>query len=134
MKTRIARDVATARRPGRPIPAALGTAGWAQAAADRARIRSVLRAPPDWRAPATTSVPASTTKHGAAGAPIAAPPANFQAKLTVSSPGDIYEQEADRIAGAVAAPGHPTLSGSAPRTQRLAGRPSGQMDAAPASA
>ena len=72
MKTRIARDVATARRPGRPIPAALGTAGWAQAAADRARIRTVLRAPPDWRAPATTSVPASTTSHGAAGAPIAA--------------------------------------------------------------
>jgi hypothetical protein len=45
----------------------MGTAGWAQAAADRARIRTVLRAPPDWRAPATTSVP------GAAGAPIAAP-------------------------------------------------------------
>ena len=51
----------------------MGTAGWAQAEADRARIRTVLRAPPDWRAPATTSVPASTTKHGAAGAPIAAP-------------------------------------------------------------
>ena len=70
MKTRIPRDVATARRPGRPIPAAMGTAGWAQAEADRARIRSVLRAPPDWKAPATTSVPASTTQHGA---PIAAP-------------------------------------------------------------
>jgi hypothetical protein len=149
----------------------MGTVGWAQAEADRARIRSVLRAPPDWRAPATTSAPASTAKHGAAGAPIArtdivrtgghalnpAPPqaggqaetiakhgvsqmpvypkspANFQAKLTVSSPGDIYEQEADRIAGAVAAPAHPTLSGSALRTQRLAGQPSGQMDAAPAS-
>ena len=70
MKTRIPRDVATARRPGRPIPAAMGTAGWVQAEADRARIRSVLRAPPDWKAPATTSVPASTTQHGA---PIAAP-------------------------------------------------------------
>ena len=52
MKTRIPRDVATARRPGRPIPAAIGTAGWAQAEADRARTRTVLRAPPDWRAPA----------------------------------------------------------------------------------
>jgi hypothetical protein len=71
VKTRIPHDVATARRPGRPIPAAMGTAGWAQAQADRARIRTVLRAPPDWRAPATTSVPASTTKHGAGGAPIA---------------------------------------------------------------
>ena len=70
VKTRIPRDGATARRPGRPIPAAMGTAGWAQAEADRARIRSVLRAPPDWKAPATTSVPASTTQHGA---PIAAP-------------------------------------------------------------
>ena len=70
MKTRIARDVATARRAGRPMPAAMGTAGWAQAEADRARIRTVLRAPPDWRAPTTTSVPASTTEHGA---PSAAP-------------------------------------------------------------
>jgi Domain of unknown function (DUF4157) len=69
MKTRIARDVATARRSGRPISAAMGTAGVAQAEADRARIRTVLRAPSDWRAPATTSVPASTTEHGATGAP-----------------------------------------------------------------
>jgi hypothetical protein len=69
MKTRIPRDVATARRAKRPNPAAMGTAGWAQAEADRARIRTVLRAPPDWRAPATTSVPASSTKQGAAGAP-----------------------------------------------------------------
>ena len=52
VKTRIPRDVATARRPGRPIPAAIGTAGWAQAETDRARIRTVLRAPSDWRAPA----------------------------------------------------------------------------------
>ena len=52
MKTRIARDVATARRPGRPISAAMGTAGVAQAEADRAQIRTVLRAPSDWRAPA----------------------------------------------------------------------------------
>ena len=52
MKTRIARDVAAARRPGRPISADMGTAGVAQAEADRARIRTVLRAPSDWRAPA----------------------------------------------------------------------------------
>src|SRR5262245_61400118 len=76
MKTRIARDVATARRPGRAIPAAMGTAGWAHAEPDRARIRTVLRAPLDWKAPATTSVPASTTEHGAAGAPSAAPAAD----------------------------------------------------------
>jgi len=41
MKTRIARDVATARRSGRAVPAALGTAGWAQAEADRSRTRSI---------------------------------------------------------------------------------------------
>ena len=129
MKTRIPRDVATARRPGRPIPAAMGTAGWAQAEADRARIRSVLRAPPDWRAPATTSVPTSTTQHGA---PIAAsadivrtgchaldpvqPRAGeqaetigtrfhaqpFQAKLAVGRIDDPSEREADRVADSVA--------------------------------
>ena len=52
VKTRIARDLAIVRRPGRPIPAAMGTAGAAQAEAGRARIRTVLRAPSDWRAPA----------------------------------------------------------------------------------
>src|SRR5262249_59532484 len=136
----------------------MGTAGWAQAEADRARIRTVLRAPPDWRAPATTSVPASTTERGAASAPIAAPAADevmgmpapevaatsalpqisrnaagaslvlqrkcacgagasgltgegeecrekkivgLQTKLSISKPGDVYEQEADRVADAV---------------------------------
>src|SRR5262245_62204139 len=74
MKTRIARDVATARRSGRPTAAVMGTAGWAQAG--RARIRTVLRAPPDWRAPATPSVATSTIKQGAAGAPSAAPAAD----------------------------------------------------------
>jgi len=94
MKTRIARDVATACRPGRPIPAALGTAGWAQAAADRTRIRSVLRAPPDWKTPATMSAPASTTEYGAAGALI-------QPKLIVGAVNDPLEHEADRIAAQV---------------------------------
>ena len=129
MKTHISRNVATARRPGRPIPAAMGTAGWAQAEAARARTRTVLRAPPDWRAPATTSVPTSTTKHGA---PIAAsadivrtgghaldpvqPRAGeqaetigtrfhaqpFQAKLAVGRIDDPLEREADRVADSVA--------------------------------
>src|SRR5215470_9617134 len=94
MKTRIARDVATACRPGRPIPAALGTAGWAQAAADRTRIRSVLRAPPDWKTPATMSAPASTTEYGAAAALI-------QPKLIVGAVNDPLEHEADRIAAQV---------------------------------
>ena len=122
MKTRISRDVATARRPGRPIPAAMGTAGWAQAEADRARTRTVLRAPPDWRAPATTSVPASTTEHRAARAPavtrsIPAQPRTgeqtktigthfhaqpFQAKLAVGRIDDPLEREADRVANSVA--------------------------------
>src|SRR5262245_40069476 len=118
MKTRIARDVATARRPGRPISAAMGTAGVTQAEADRARIRTVLRAPSDWRASATTSVPASTTEHGAAGAPIAAPadivrtgdhapapgprlPGPIERKLKVGAINDPLEHEADRVADQV---------------------------------
>ena len=122
MKTRIARDVATARRPGRPIPAAMGTAGWAQAEADRARVRTVLRAPSDWKAPATTSVPASITEHGVAvrtgghaldpaqprtgeqtktiGTHFHAQP--FQAKLAVGRIDDPLEREADRVADSVA--------------------------------
>ena len=80
VKTRIPRDVAAARRPGRPIPAAVGTAGCAQAEADRARIRTVLRAPPDWRAPA----------------PVPRLPA-----LKVGAVNDPLEHEADRIADQV---------------------------------
>jgi hypothetical protein len=182
MKTRIARDVATSRRPRRPIPAAIGTAGWAQAEADRARVRTVLRAPPDWRAPATTRVAAPTTEHGVAGAPIAAPAADqvmrmpapevaatsappqisrnaagasvvlqrkcasgagasgltgeceesrekkivgLQTKLSISKPGDVYEQEADRVADAVmrmatppAADDGPAIRSAGPRIQR----------------
>jgi hypothetical protein len=118
VKTRIPRDVAAARRPGRPIPAAVGTAGCAQAEADRARIRTVLRAPPDWRAPATTSVPASTTKHDA---------------RTVNEPGDIYEQEADRVAEQVLArPTQTDVSSAAQRIQTfLGGQSKGQIGAAP---
>ena len=133
MKTRIARDVATARRPGRPIPAAMGTAGWAQAEADRARIRSVLRAPPDWRAPATTSVPASTTKHDALSAapaadqvmriqfePLSLAPRLFgsiQPKLKIGTANDPLEYEADRVADHVMHMPAPSASAAAASPQ-----------------
>ena len=101
MKTHISRNAATARRPGRPILAAMGTAGWAQAEAARARTRTVLRAPPDWRAPATTILPTSTTTHRA---PIAAPSGQSltrPAKLEIGAVDDPLEHEADRIADEV---------------------------------
>ena len=79
----------------------MGTAGWAQAEAARARIRTVLRAPPDWGVPATRSVPTSTTKHGA---PIVAPSGQSltrPAKLEIGAVDDPLEHEADRIAAQV---------------------------------
>ena len=58
----------------------------------------------------------------------------LQTKLKVNEPGDIYEQEADRIADQVmATAAHAGVSGPPPRIQRFSGQPSGQMDAAPAS-
>jgi hypothetical protein len=58
----------------------------------------------------------------------------LQTKLKINEPGDIYEQEADRIADQVmATPAHHAVSGAPPRIQRFAGQPNGQMDAAPAS-
>ena len=59
----------------------------------------------------------------------------IQAKLKVNEPGDVYEQEADRIADRVmATPAHPATNGAAPpHIQRFTGQPTGQMDAAPAS-
>ena len=61
-------------------------------------------------------------------------PANIQAKLRVSSPGDIYEQEAARISDQVmATPEHTAVSGIPPRIQRFSGQSNGQMDAVPAS-
>jgi Domain of unknown function (DUF4157) len=115
VKTCIPRDVATARRSGRPIPAALGTAGWAQAEADRARIRTVLRAPPDWRGPATTSVPASTTWDGAARALI-------QPKLAIGEVNDPLEREADAIVDKVVRMPDPALALPAAPV-RLGGQP-----------
>jgi len=53
-------------------------------------------------------------------------PVRLQAKLTVNTPGDIYEQEADRVAEQVmATPAHQAVSGAPPHIQRLAGQPIG---------
>jgi hypothetical protein len=114
MKTRIPRDVGTARRPGRPISAAMGTAGVTQAEADRARIRTVLRASSDWRAPAQRNA------------------TMIQTKLKVSEPGDIYEQEADRISGEVLAAPTQTAAGKTPCIRRVAEQPTGETAPAPA--
>jgi hypothetical protein len=58
---------------------------------------------------------------------------SLQTKLQVNEPGDIYEQEADRIADhAMAAPTHPALS-VPPHIQRFTGQPARQTDGAPAS-
>jgi hypothetical protein len=55
-------------------------------------------------------------------------------KLKVSEPGDLYEQEADRIADLVmAAPPYQVTSRIPPRIQRLTGQSTGQLDSAPAS-
>lgn len=58
----------------------------------------------------------------------------LQTKLKVNEPGDIYEQEADRIADQVmATPAPHAVSNAPPRIQRFAGQPAGQAEAAPAS-
>jgi hypothetical protein len=57
----------------------------------------------------------------------------IQAKLKVNEPGDIYEQEADRVADQMmAVPAHPAIKGAPPRIQRLS-RQSNGLDTAPAS-
>jgi len=58
----------------------------------------------------------------------------LQTKLAVNEPGDLYEQEADRVADQVMAmPTHSTLSEAPPRIQRLSGQAYGQTDTVPAS-
>jgi Domain of unknown function (DUF4157) len=58
----------------------------------------------------------------------------LQTKFKVNEPGDIYEQEADRIAAQVmSTPVNSTVSGAPPRVPRSSGQSNGQMDAAPAS-
>jgi len=60
-----------------------------------------------------------------------APP---QTELQINQPGDIYEQEADRVADQVLAkPACPHVNGASPRIQRFSGQSSGQTGAAPAS-
>jgi hypothetical protein len=59
-------------------------------------------------------------------------PLGLQAKLKVSEPGDIYEQEADRIANQVmTSPAHSAVTGSQPGIQRVATEPRGHMNSAP---
>jgi hypothetical protein len=58
----------------------------------------------------------------------------LQTKLTVNEPGDIYEQEAHRIADqAMAAPTHANISSAPLQIQRFSESSAGQEDAAPAS-
>ena len=58
----------------------------------------------------------------------------LQTKLTVNEPGNIYEQEADRIADQVmAAPTHANISSAPLHIQRFSESSAGQEDAAPAS-
>ena len=55
----------------------------------------------------------------------------LQTKLKVNEPGDIYEQEADRIADQViTTAAGPVVGGTPPRIQRFTGQLAGQMDAA----
>lgn len=60
--------------------------------------------------------------------------AAIQAKLAVNAPGDIYEQEADRVADQVLAmPGHIAVSSAPPCIQHFTEQSSGQVEAVPAS-
>src|SRR5262245_64688799 len=61
-------------------------------------------------------------------------PPGLQTKLRINEPGDIYEQEADRIANQVmAAPASTAVSGAPLRIQRFSGQSNGQVGTAPAS-
>lgn len=58
----------------------------------------------------------------------------LQTKLTINEPGDIYEQEADRVADQVMGmPEQATFGRATPRIQRLSGSSPGSLEAAPAS-
>jgi hypothetical protein len=58
----------------------------------------------------------------------------MQTKLNVSEPGDIYEQEADRVADQVmSTPAHAAVNAAPPHVQRYSGQSTGQTEAAPAS-
>ncbi|MEO7908473.1 MAG: DUF4157 domain-containing protein, partial [Roseiflexaceae bacterium] len=58
----------------------------------------------------------------------------LQTKLAINTPGDDYEQEADRIADQVlAAPTHPAVNSAPPHIQRFGGHVHGAANTAPAS-
>ena len=58
----------------------------------------------------------------------------LQTKLRINQPGDIYEQEADRVAEQVLAkPACPHVSSASPHIQRFSGQSSEQTGAAPPS-
>lgn len=58
----------------------------------------------------------------------------LQTKLMVNAPGDIYEQEAERISDQIAsAPAATALIAAPPRIQRAAGQPATQVEATPPS-
>lgn len=60
---------------------------------------------------------------------------DLQTKLAVNEPGDIYEQEADRIAAQVlAGPVRPDVGNTPPRIQRFIGQPAGETETVPSSA
>ena len=74
-------------------------------------------------------------RHGLSRVPVySKSPANIQAKLTINTPGDIYEQEADRIADQVTAtPANTAISGASAHIQRFSGQSNRQVDVVPAS-
>jgi hypothetical protein len=58
----------------------------------------------------------------------------LQTKLRTSEPGDVYEQEADRVADqAMAASAHHAVHQTPPRVQRFSGQPTEKIEAVPAS-
>ena len=58
----------------------------------------------------------------------------LQTKLNVNEPGDIYEEEADRIADQVIAiPAHRGIRSAPPRIRRFSGQSNGHEEVAPAS-
>ncbi len=58
----------------------------------------------------------------------------YQASLAINQPGDVFEQEADRVAGQVlSAPEKGVLNSAPPRIQRFTGQAPGTVGTAPAS-
>src|SRR5438876_7896879 len=75
--------------------------------------------------PKATDGPATASLHSQS-------PVKLQAKLAVSTQGDAYEQEADRIADQVPATSAPAEAGEAPpHIQRFSGRSNGASPPSP---